>query len=318
MIYFLYGEDDFSSTEKLNEIKDQFLNKNAQGSSLSVLDFDEGIDLDLRSVIRLEGLFSSNKLVMVKNIFKSGGIDTLRQTFDLFEEMNGVFDDKELAVVFWESENPKKNTKLFKMLEKNAKTHLFEKISGTKLSRWIQDRVEKMGGKISKDGLEKLISFVGDDLWKMSHEIEKLVSYKDGEEIAGGDVSELVSANITKDIFGAIDALGRRDKNTAIKMLHNQLESGDDPFYVLSMYVYQFRNLLKIGSFYFQGMRNNYEIARVAKLHPFVVQKGIQQLQGFSEMELKRIYKRLENLDYQAKTGHIDIVLGLDKFVAEI
>jgi DNA polymerase III delta subunit len=84
------------------------------------------------------------------------------------------------------------------------------------------------------------------------------------------------------------------------------------------MYVYQFRNLLKIGEFYWQGRRNQHEISKVAKLHPFVVQKTLGQLKNFTEQKLLRIYKKLQELDLKAKTGKIDINLALDKFVVEI
>ena len=103
-----------------------------------------------------------------------------------------------------------------------------------------------------------------------------------------------------------------------MQTLHNQLDKGDDPFYILSMYIYQFRNLLKIGDFYFSGINNNFEIAKLTKLHPFVVQKGMSQLRNFNLQKLKDIYRILEKIDIEAKSGKRDIKLGLEMLISQI
>ena len=88
--------------------------------------------------------------------------------------------------------------------------------------------------------------FVGNNLNLLSREIEKLATYKNKGEITGNDVDLLVKSKIDTDIFKTVDALARGDKKTALKMLHDHLDDGEDPFYLLSMYFYQFRNLVKV------------------------------------------------------------------------
>ncbi|MFC1609283.1 DNA polymerase III subunit delta [Patescibacteria group bacterium] len=317
MVYLLYGEDDFSSSEKLNKLKNDFLEKNAQGAALSVLDFEETIKDELRDVIGSGGLFSSSKLVVVKNMFSAADKAYQDRVVEFLKASEDLFGDKEVIVVFWDRGKLKKNTRLFKTLNEKAESSQFEIMSGAALQKWVSDRVNNVGGKISNDAVSSLALYVGGDLWQMNNEIEKLVSMVDGEEISVEDVDVLVKPKIKSDIFKTIEALASQNKSLALKLLHNQLMSGDDPFYILSMYVYQFRNLLKISNFYYGGLRNHYEIAKVAKLHPFVVQKGMGHLNRFSSSRLKEIYKKLEELDSKVKVGEIDILLGLDKFIVE-
>jgi DNA polymerase III delta subunit len=84
------------------------------------------------------------------------------------------------------------------------------------------------------------------------------------------------------------------------------------------MYIYQFRNLLKVGDYYFSGLSDKYAIAKKTKLHPFVVQKNLAQLSQFSLNSLKNIYQKLEEIDYKVKNGEIEIELALDKFIMEL
>ncbi|MCD6149601.1 DNA polymerase III subunit delta [bacterium] len=355
MLLFLYGEDSFRSGEKLAGIKNKFLQKDKIGSGLSIVDFEEnGEEANLPEIAGARGLFSVKRLVIAKNLILSGTAGNQSEALNFLESnKKNLQASQDLVLVFWEKGLPRKNNKLFKFLLANSKSQNFEKLSGGKLSAWILKRVQSLGGKISLPALNKLAAYVGSDLFQMDNEIEKLVNYvspsekglsageakvESGEKngiITETDIDLLVKSKIKANIFETIDALASKDKKKALELLHNQLEKGDDPFYIFSMYVYQFRNLLKIGGFfaqgaapaggqgsasgrYFQGNTNQYEIAKLAKLHPFVAQKGIAQLRGFTLAQLKKIYKKLGEIDFQIKTGKVDIILALDKFVVGI
>jgi DNA polymerase III subunit delta len=131
-------------------------------------------------------------------------------------------------------------------------------------------------------------------------------------------VELLVKANLAGNIFEMIDALGNKNKKAALKLLHRHLKNGEDPFYIFSMFVYQFRNLLKVADYKENGGLAEKEIANASKLHPFVVKKSLNQINNFSLDRLKKVYQKLGNLDLKIKTGKIDIKLALDKFIVEL
>ena len=98
----------------------------------------------------------------------------------------------------------------------------------------------------------------------------------------------LVKSKIDTDIFKTVDALARGDKKTALKLLHDHLESGEDPFYLLSMYFYQFRNLVKVKPLAEKNM-SPAEITSKLKMHPFVARKSLEQAQEFFLGETKSL-----------------------------
>jgi DNA polymerase-3 subunit delta len=136
--------------------------------------------------------------------------------------------------------------------------------------------------------------------------------------IAEEDVELLVRANLSSNIFKTIDAIGANNKEEALSLLHRHLEKGEDPFYLLSMFVYQFRNMLKVADFKNQFGSDEYVISRESKMHPFVVKKSLAQIRNFSYDKLKDIYQKLGELDTAVKTGKIEIRLALDKFIVEL
>ena len=317
MIIFLHGEDEYRSREKLAEIKNKFLEKNKEGASLFVFDFSEkNWDIDeILTSISSGGLFSPKKLVIIKNII-SVKKDLANENLEKYLKEEAKKTDSDLILVFWESEKAKKSEKLHKLLQKTAKCQEFELLQGAKLRNWVAGEAGKYENiSIKPDAADKLIVFVGNDLNLLSREMEKLVNYKNKGEINSEDVELLVKSKIDSDIFRTVDALARGDKKTALKLLHDHLEAGEDPFYLLSMYFYQFRNLVKVKPLAEKNISQP-EIAARLKMHPFVVRKSIDQARNFSWDKLKFLYNNLCEIDFTSKTGKADIALALDKFVA--
>lgn len=317
MLIFLYGDDTFRSGEKLRSLKENFLNKStSENASSSVFDFEEDIDFEkIRSAVIMDGLFSSKKIVIIKNIISSSNNETRKEMMELIIK-NKL--SKDILLVFWEKGNPKKGNAFFKFLLEKADNHDFPKLSGTTLINWVKSEFEKRGAKIEGPALNLLINFVGDSSLQMIGEIEKLSIFSEGTIIKEEDVNMIVKSKIESNIFETIEAMASKNKKMALELLHKQLERGDDPFYILSMYVYQFRNLIKIGSFYFDGISDKNIISQKTKLHPFVVQKGLQQLRNFSFGGIKDIYKRLGDMDRKLKSGKISAEYALEMLVVSI
>lgn len=322
MIIFLYGGDSFRSQQKLLEIKQKYLQSDKSGSGLSSFDFSNktsaGAVLD---VLEIPNLLAPKRLVIVKDIISLASVQDQKCLWEHFKKrIKYIGSDNDLIIVFWESSRPKKSSSLFKFLSENSKKQDFEKLSGAKLNRWIVENLKKINSSysLSKIALAKLIAYTDGDSRLLNSEIEKLASFTGGKMISGEDVDNLVKANIDSNIFATIDAIGANNKKEAVGLIAKHWEKGDDPFYIFSMFLYQFRNLLKIADFKEKNVNNEYEISRLTKLHPFVVKKSLSQIRNLTLEKLKSLYKKLGDLDTQIKTGKIEIKLALDKFVAEL
>lgn len=346
MIIFLYGEDSSRSFEKLAEIKKKYLESDKSGSGLSLFDCGEKIiPAKITNVFGTANLLAPKRLVVVKRMISSfSESDQKEILIFLKKNKDRILEDKDLIAVFWEDNQPKKSNAIFKFLDSSAKKQNFEKLSGAKLNAWIIGKIKKIdpASSISKTALEKLILYAGNDSGMLGKELDKLVNYsggtpphqkngglnKDktdlgdfwcgGKMISEKDVDILVNANLDANIFATVDAIGANNKKEALIMLHNHLKKGDDPFYIFSMFLYQFRNLLKIADLAESGISSEYEISKITKMHPFVIRKSLGQIRNFTFDKLKNIYQKLGDIDIQVKTGKIDIKLALDKFVAEL
>ena len=306
MLIFLYGQDTYRSRQKLNEIINHYKKIHKSGLNLKYFDGKNLSFQDFKDEIRSVSMFAEKKLAVLKNTF-------LNKNF----KENFLRDSKEFAeskdiVLFYEEEEFS-GDKLFKFLKKYAKSQEFKPLQSQKLKNWVKKGFDDYGIEIREEALEKLINFVGSDLWQMANEIKKLVSYKlkcPNPEISQRDIELLVKPKIENDIFKTIDAIASKNKKQAIELIHKHLEKGDTPLYLLSMINFQFRNLLIVKS-----SRFGYE---KLKMHPYVIQKSTQQARKFNFEELKKIYQKIFQVDLSIKTGKVEPETALDLFIAEI
>lgn len=306
MIILLYGQDTFRSREELKRII-----KAHEKTSLNWFNFvridakDNEIEIfgQIRESTNTISMFNEKKLIVIENIFFAPQ-DIQKEILEFLKNKK-TEKDENIAIVFWTEESDEKN-ELFKFLKATAKIQKFEELKGVQLKNWIKNYISEKDGEIDTRALDKLIEYVGSDLWRMSNEINKLLSYSPVIKIE--DVESLVKPEIDLNIFDMVDALGQKNKARVIDLFNQHMEKGGDEFYLLSMFIYQIRNLLRIKS------------TPISKLdlHPFVIRKTQYQVKNFTFEELKKIYYQLMTIDLEAKTGKADISTALEMFLTAI
>jgi DNA polymerase III subunit delta len=321
MFIFLYGADTFRSNEKIIALKNKYLEKNSSGTDLSILDYENNSSVkNLSDVLSAQGLFSSKQLVIVKNILLSSSIDKQKKVLEFLKSNHSLEKDSDCVIVLFENGSPKKSSALFKFLATHAKKQEFIPLDGAHLTNWALAYAKNISPEISfsRSALNFLLAATGNDLYVLSNEITKLTNYRNSGTIAEDDIILLVKSKVDSTMFETIEALLSGNKSRALELFHEQITKGEDIFYILSMYTYQIRTLLKIGDFYWQGMTNASDIAKASKLHPYVVQKTLSQVRSIGEEKAKQILRDLAEIDQNAKTGKVDPILALDTFIVSL
>lgn len=316
MFILLYGEDSYRSTEKLNEIKAKFKEK-TDPSGLNITTF-EAVDFNLEkfnSSAAQSGFLVTKRLIIAKNLLSSKLKDELaEQLLELLER----FKNSDNIFVFWEEAKPDKRTSLFKLLSADKKyTQVFELLDQVKLTAWVKNYLKKNQGKISAPALQLLLAYLGNNLWQITNELNKLMAYKQGQEIAEADVKNFVTAKISENIFALTDAVAAGNKALSFKLLKDQLQTGMNEVYLLSMVVRQFRLIVQMKPL-LEKKYSESEILKTTKLHPFVVKKTLLLAKKFTLEKIKNIYARLIELDKQFKSTSLPRETLLDLFIMKI
>jgi DNA polymerase-3 subunit delta len=315
MIIFLHGPETFLSRRKLNEI---VAKKTGSAGGFNVYRL-AGADFDLpklKETVERMSIFETKKIIILENVF-GAETKTLSEVAK-FISSKKLADDRDNLLIFWEEEVEARSGKspLFKILtEKPAFSQKFENLNLRQLKTWILCETEKRGGKISQPAVEFLSSAVGNDLWRLSGELDKLVAYKNGGIIALVDVKMLVATEFHSSIFDLIDALGRKDRKAALRILNGETGIGRDELEILGMVAGHFRRLVSLRSLMEAGRL----VSAVSMgFHPFVFQKVLNQSRNFTLADLKNKFRKIVETDFMIKTGKIDKKAGLETLIFNI
>jgi DNA polymerase III subunit delta len=311
MLIFLYGPDIYRLKGKLREIIEEYKKVHRNGLGLLFLNGEDLKLAFLKEAIRQTSIFDEKKLLIISNI-------SANQDFkEKFLKNSEFFENLKDTVLFYEENEILAKDKFFAFLKNKAKAQSFQFLQGENLKKWVKREMAGFKTEISSEALTKLVDFVGSDLWQLSNEINKLVSFRGKErKVDLEDVELLVKPKIETAIFKTIDAIAQKDKKQALLLIHRHLKKGDSPFYLLSMINFQFRNLLAVKDLIERHQPYN-AILKAVKLHPFVVKKSYYQAQKFSLAELKKIYRKIFQADLDIKTGKVNPETALDLLIAE-
>lgn len=330
-VFLFTGEETYLLHEQINSWKAAFTEKHGD-INLAILDAEEMPLNEIMAAVNAIPFLGDKRLIFIHGLpdkpstRKSEEPTKKDEKRDAeLKKLEADLDDvPETSVAVFVQSHPDKRKSFYKKLVAKAEVKEFLPLSGQALVGWIQKRVQEKGARIDQQGAEYLVSLTGQDLWRLSHEIEKLVAYSPGEVIAKSVIDKLVVPTLEANVFHLTDALGVKDRQKAIQHLHRSLAAGENLRQVFYMIVRQFRLLLQ-GSGYRSAnpKANSTGFAATLKLHPFVARNTLAQLKNFEQSELKGAYQRLLEIDLDLKTSRIrvttdnqdELALAIERFI---
>ncbi len=334
MFYLLHGEDEFSRSEALAGLKER-MGDPAMAELNTILFDGRKVTLDeLKHACDAVPFLADRRLVIVEGLLshltagrkKKGQAETKDEPpawkkaylEGLVDYLKRLPDTTRLILVEHKSidaRHPIRKLAEAEAREKRAYVQEFRPLQRGQVQGWIRKQAQSKGAEIAPAAAEELVAFVGGNLRLLDQEIDKLIAYVDRTQtITEKEVRLLVSYVQEANVFEMVDALGRRDGQLALTLLHRLLEDGNPPLALLGMIVRQFRIMIQVKELEQRGVSRS-EIGARLNLHPFVVEKGGRQARNFSMQQLEQIYDKLVKTDWDIKTGRLDPILALDTLV---
>src|SRR5579883_2838011 len=220
--------------------------------------------------------------------------------------------DSTLLVVLVDATHP-----LVQAAQKHGKIKAYTPPRGAQLETWLTRRASAAGARLAPDAARLLATEGGDSLRVLAGEIEKLSTYVGkGGEIHVQDVRALTPASHQARVFDLTDALARRDRTSALALLHELLDSGESPLGIVALTAFQTRALLQVKALSERGMRVP-QIAQAAGMAPFLVEKSLPLVRQFSFAQLEAAHRMLLDIDASLKRSKMTPELALDLLVIE-
>ncbi len=219
-------------------------------------------------------------------------------------------------VVIVAEELPKTNP-LLAAAQAHGKLHTFTPPTGAALDRWITTRAKQENAAIAPDAVRLLASLAGGNLRLLANEIAKVATYVGpGGTIDAKTIALLVPDSREARVFDLTDALARGERGTALRLLHELLDDGQQPLMILALVARQVRTLVQVKDLAARGARPP-EIAATVGMPPFLVEKTAAQAKRFTTAQLDAAQRACLAVDTALKRSRLAPDLALDLLLTE-
>ena len=253
MIHLLYGGDDLSMDEALLSMKADVTPAELRDVNVTVLN-GSALRLDeLSATCDTVPFLADRRMVIVEGLlglFERGrpGVPTSRSpsrtlaAWDALPDyLTGMPQTTHLA--FKELQLSESNP-LLTRLRPLAEVLKFPLPSRNELQPWIRERAAKLGVEIEPRAVGTLAEAIGGDLRMIDQELQKLGLFCWGRTVLQVDVEQLVARVREASIFAAVDAVVEGRPGVALNMIHQLLDAGRAPIFILTMIARQVRLIL--------------------------------------------------------------------------
>jgi DNA polymerase-3 subunit delta len=328
LLHVLIGEDDYSLRQALEEIKKGIGDPTALMTNTTVLDGKTVTLEQLRNACETVPFLAEKRLVIVEGLLerfepgsRMGRKKSSRQA-EQPEEYKKIADSlkklppsTELVLIggVIKAGNP-----LLRELSTVIKVKSFSMLRPPQLSQWIEQRIKEAGGSISTQAVTTLVRFVGDDLWTMANEVDKLVLYAAGRRIEEADIKSVVSYAREESVFTMVDAVLEFRGGVAQQTLQQLFQQGAAPVQLLAMLSRQVRIIFLVKEMRSRGKSRNEIQSKLGLPSDFLVRKAWEQSEKYSSARLRDLYHRLLKTDVSIKTGKLEGEIALNILIAEL
>ena len=327
MVYFLYGDIplQLKYDELIKKIKDENPNITEQYFDISQDETDE-----IFQALSTNSIFIPKSLIVVKRLEKMKGLNTFIKSLGEFN-----YSQKIIILIYEETlndygkaTNPLEKALTMKNLEAVAKLIPARKENEKKS---LQFFVEKELSCTEYEA-EKFIEMVGEDFLKIKNEIEKCKNFFNGEDFKLEKVKHILSINTEYNLYKLVESF---IYNKSTKTLIEYLRAEKNYMLFLNILSEELTTLLKLKDLSIRGIiatnmsYNKFkadiypEIKKNFRINNFKFSTEYPLFLKFKYLDLYSIdfYKKKMKdtlfIEYKIKTGQIEDVIGIEKFILE-
>lgn len=206
-----------------------------------------------------------------------------------------------------------KRSSYFKALKKQTEYQEYNEPDEANLMAWLVDEAGKLDANLTRSDAQFLIARVGQNQRLLSNELHKLVHYD--AQISRQTIELLTEATPQSTIFELLDAALAGHLKRAMELYEEQRKQKVEPQAILAMMAWQLHVLAIIVA---ARGKDPAEIAREAKINPYVVRKSSAIARRLGATRVSQLVSDLLEIDISLKSKSIDADEAMRNFILKI
>jgi DNA polymerase-3 subunit delta len=294
-IYFLMGEEPYYIDKLSDYIQENVLTEEEKGFNQTVL-YGRDVEVeDIVSTCKRYPMMADYQVVIVKEA------QDLSRTIDKLESYVNNPTPTTILVVCYKYKTLDKRKKMVKTIEKVGLLYESKKLYDTALPQWLKRVLSGKKLDIEPKASAMFIEFLGNDLSKISNEIDKLaIILPTGATITAESIEKNIGFSKDFNVFEFQKAIGSRNvpKSYAIAYYFHENPKDHNIIMVTSLLFSFFSKLLQYHGLKDKSPRN---VASVLKVNPYHLTDYDVALKNYPMRKVSQIIGALRDLDVKSK-----------------
>lgn len=304
MVITLTGENSFGLRAELDKSVTHFVDEHGD-MALERLDGEEAAFERLQEALQSPPFLSSKKMVVLQ-------VPSKNKTFtEKVEQLLGDLPETTDVVVI----EPKLDKRLsyYKFLKAKTDFREFSEMDQAAMARWLTDSAMAANGSLSQADAAYLINRVGLEQRLLANELDKLLLYD--PHITRQTIELLTDETPQSTIFQLLEAAFAGNTKRTFALYTEQRQLKVEPAQIIAMLAWQLHIMAILKT---AGERSPEQIAREAKLNPYVVRKTATLVRHLSLATLKQLITDLLAIDVRLKREPLDADEALQNYLLQI
>lgn len=294
-IYFLMGEEPYYIDKLTEYIENNILSEDEKGFNQTVIYGRDATIEDIVSNAKRYPMMAERQVVVVREA------QELSRTIDKLESYAENPQPTTVLVVAYKYKTLDKRKKLVKLIAKNGVLFESKKLYENQVGTWIQRLLQGRGYAIEPKANAMLVEFLGNDLSRISNELDKLqIILPKGHTITPKDIEYNIGFSKDYNVFELQNAIGSKDQLKAYKIAQYFADNPkDNPLVVTVSLVFGF--FVKILKYHGLKDKDPRAAAPVLGVNPFFMKDYEIALRNYPMKKVSSIVASLREIDVKSK-----------------
>ncbi|NTU72548.1 MAG: DNA polymerase III subunit delta, partial [Coriobacteriia bacterium] len=211
-----------------------------------------------------------------------------------------------------------KNTRLYKAVDKLGGVLERKTPKGAEFVRGVVSLAADRGKSMSLDVAEEFVAATGEDLRKVSAEIDKLIAYiGERDTITRVDIEAVVANTAKAKVWDFAEALADRDCRRALKLSSTLIGDGESVFGLHAVAMRSLRDLMAARALADRGQGSAADLARALGRPDWQLKRLPRQARAFTGEELVDLLRAAADAEREMKTSR-DARLALERWIVKV
>lgn len=314
-VYLFYGTDTFIIKSKINNIikKYEIDEFNISHYDMEEVNVEEAVN-DASTI----PFMSDKKIIIMKNTYFLSTHKPKKEIKHKIDNLKRYLEqDNQETILIISAPYEKLDVRkaITKVLKEKAEVTQCNPLKEQDTSNWIRRQLGKQNLSIDKDALDEFLNRVEKDTEVLVNETQKLLSYAEGmHNIDLSIIEKLITKNVEDNVYEITNKILEKDQAKALEIYNDLVMHNEDPLRILGILVNKYREILHVKLLVKQGK----DQTAIAKYYNASSGRAYYMMKNSKSVNLNSVVKhlkKLEEIDYQIKSGQIDKRVGIELFI---